>query len=90
MQISGETFANTRKRAIRAVEHIRRDCPQGAILIISHEILLHYVVNRLTGNTNLDAFADFRLEPCSISEFVLDDQGNAEIIRLNDTEHLAP
>lgn len=92
IQISGESFGTVRKRVRQAWEKIRQLTPQGTILIVAHGISLHYLIEQAGGKPQIDKqrymFSIINLEACSISELVLEDDGSARVVRVNDTSHL--
>jgi broad specificity phosphatase PhoE len=89
IQASGERFANVNRRANSSWDFINSQCPQGTILIVAHEVILHYLIGRLVGKEQMEAVNPIHLQPCSITELMLDGKDDARIIRLNDTSHLA-
>jgi len=90
IQISGERFAQVKKRAANSWQIIQQRCPRGTILIVAHGVLLHYLIGGLLSAEERKQRGRFHLQPCSISELEVDDTGTARVIRLNDTRHLAP
>ncbi len=92
IQLSGESFRAVKKRAQQGWEKIRRLSPQGTILIVAHGISMHYLIELVGGKPQIDKarymFSIINLEPCSISEIVLKDDGSSWVVRLNDTCHL--
>jgi broad specificity phosphatase PhoE len=87
-QLSGENLRNMSKRAERNWEEIRRRCPQGTILVVSHGIILNYMLRKVLPKED-DTKGYRELSPCSISDLFFEDSGEIRIGRLNCCEHLA-
>ncbi len=86
--ISGEGFTRVEKRAKKCWEDINRRSPAGTLLIVAHGIILHYLIANLLNAEQRKNNKRIHLQPCSISEIVLEDDGSAGIVRMNDTSHL--
>jgi broad specificity phosphatase PhoE len=87
-QVSGEPLFRVAQRARCAWSEISRHVNDGNILIISHGALINYFVKFLLSVEDYQRIHPVRTEPCSISEIIVRDNGNAKIRKLNDTRHL--
>lgn len=86
--ISGEHFSHVKNRAKNSWRIINERSPRGTILIVAHGILLSFLITGLLSPEQRKATKRIYLQPCSISEIVLDDDGSARILRMNDISHL--
>jgi broad specificity phosphatase PhoE len=92
IQLSGESFWAVKKRVRQGWEKIRHLTPQGTILIVAHGISMDYLIKMLVDRDQISKdiymFSIIKLEPCSLSEIVLEDDGSSRLVRVNDTSHL--
>lgn len=86
--ISGEHFSQVKMRAQNSWRIIHERSPRGTVLIVAHGILLSFLITGLLSPEQRKATKRIYLQPCSISEMVLEDDGSARIVRMNDTSHL--
>lgn len=87
-QATGETLANVGKRALKSWNQISTIAPEGLVLIVSHGVLLNYLLKYLLPGSTYKAIKPINLRPCSITELQVPSAGTAGIIRVNDTAHL--
>jgi len=86
--ISGEHLSQVKMRAQNSWRIIHERSPRGTVLIVAHGILLSFLITGLLSPEQRKATKRIYLQPCSISEMVLEDDGSARIVRMNDTSHL--
>lgn len=82
MQLTGEKIWHVRRRARAALADMSALQPEGSLLVIAHGVILNYLIQELLGIRRT-----FHLQPCSISE-VMVENGQATVVRTNDTAHL--
>ncbi len=87
-QLTGDSLKSMKKRAKQNWEEIRNRCPRGMILVVSHSIIMNYMLRAIFPKDN-DTEGYQHLEPCSISDLFFHDDGKLEIGRLNNVDHLA-
>ncbi len=87
-QATGETLRHVYQRASKSWEQVCASVPEGTILIVSHGVLLNYLLKYLLPKSNFKAIKPASLRPCSITELEVISPGNTKIIRINDTAHL--
>jgi probable phosphoglycerate mutase len=88
IQASGERLAHVKKRARESWKVIQQRCPEGSILIVAHGVVLNYLLGALLNKEQHKSIGPVQLKPCSISEILLEDHAEAQILRLNSTNHL--
>ena len=86
-QVSGESLRHVKKRADQNWKEIRRRCPHGTVLVVSHGIILNYMLRAILPEKG-QSESYFDLRPCSISDIYFEDAGGIKVGRLNQTEHL--
>lgn len=82
----GESFAQLRDRAARAVARAQMECPAGSVLCVTHGGLIGVLLCHLLG-IPLTHRGQFRRDNAAITEVRLG-AGPAVLTRLNDTCHL--
>jgi broad specificity phosphatase PhoE len=87
-QVTGETLVHVGRRASRSWEKISAIANGNEILIVSHGVLLNYLLKFLLPEAAFKAIKPVSLRPCSITELEVNSTGNARIIRINDKTHL--
>lgn len=87
-QATGETLIHVSQRASKSWEQISAVVPEGVILIVSHGVLLNYLLKLLLPETIFETIKPASLRPCSITELEVPSPGKAKILRINDTSHL--
>ncbi len=85
----GESTRQMLARVIPAVGAIvaRHRAEAEVVAVVSHGGPLAWIVPWLRGE-RYEVWPPYRLDPCSITEFMLGAQGEAELVRLNDCGHL--
>ena len=87
-QVTGEPLSHVFKRAKKSWECISAAAPEGTLLVVSHGVLLNYLLKHLLAKPDFAALRPGGLHPCSITEIMAACAGDAKLIRLNDTAHL--
>jgi len=87
-QVTGESIQSVRSRAVQSWNEIKGICPNGYILIVSHGVILNYLIGCLLPQQKYDEIKPIYLHPCSITEIVLSPEQAAKLIRVNDINHL--
>lgn len=87
-QVTGESIRSVRSRAVQSWNEIKRICPNGYILIVSHGVILNYLIGCLLPKQKYDEIKPIYLQPCSITEIILSPEQAAKLIRVNDVNHL--
>jgi alpha-ribazole phosphatase len=87
-QATGESLTSISRRAIKGWEQISEAIPGGEILIVSHAVLLNYLLKYLLSNDTFNSIKPVNLRPCSITELEVTSPGISKLVRFNDTAHL--
>ena len=87
-QATGETLIQVSRRASRSWEQLSAVVPEGVILIVSHGVLLNFLLKYLLPEATFETIKPVSLRPCSITELEVTSPGKAKIIRINDMAHL--
>ncbi len=87
-QATGETLSHVGKRASNSWEQISAEVSEGSIFIVSHGVLINYLLKYLLPDAIYKDIKPVNLHTCSITELEVPSAGNARIIRMNDTAHL--
>jgi len=86
----GETAFMVAARAAPVIERIRREHPQGRVLVVSHKATVRIMVCALLG-MDVRLFRDRIGQPvCALARFEIKPQGQAMLTRLGDVSHLPP
>jgi alpha-ribazole phosphatase len=84
----GETAFMVASRAAPVIERIRREHPQGRVLVVSHKATVRILVCALLG-MDVRLFRDRIGQPvCALSRFEIKPQGAAMLTMLGDVSHL--
>ena len=86
--LSGESDQGFRQRVRSAWQQILAENPQGTILIAAHVLVIRVILEESFGDSKQNDEGRYFIEPASISEIELDDDGIPKLVRLNDTAHL--
>jgi len=70
-------------------QSILAENPKGPIIIIGHSGVFNTILLHLFGTAHLNGNSYHRLNPCSITEILIDKTGTASMVRLNDRSHLS-
>ena len=79
----GESIDEVQARMVAAIEHIRKNHPDGIVAIVSHADPLKSVVAHYL-NWDLNNFQRIAISPASVTVLSVDDKG-AALLRTNDT-----
>ncbi len=86
----GETAFMVASRAAPVIERIRREHPQGRVLVVSHKATVRILVCALLG-MDVRLFRDRIGQPvCALARFEIKPQGAAMLTLLGDVSHLPP
>lgn len=86
----GESQAQLRGRALRAVDKIVRDHPDETVAAVAHGGPLAWITTTLIGD-GAATFRDWRHQNCAITELLVSPAGDeitAELVGFNDCRHL--
>ncbi len=86
-QLTGDSLLSMKRRALKNWEEIRSRCAQGTILVVSHSIIMNYMLRAILPKEKGDENYH-HLKPCSISDLIFHDDGRIKVGRLNRDEHL--
>ena len=84
-QVTGESLRSVSRRAVNSWAEISAQAPSGNILIVSHGVLINYLLKYLLDEQVFKTLRTVTIKPCSISEVKVTSPGSAELIRFNDT-----
>jgi probable phosphoglycerate mutase len=87
-QITGESLRSVSRRAVRSWKEISARVPEGRLLIVSHGVLINYLLKHLLDEEVFKSLRTVGIKPCSITELKVPSAGSAKLIRFNDTAHL--
>jgi len=87
-QITGEPLRSVSRRAVRSWTQISTRAPAGELLIVSHGVLINYLLKYLLDEEVFKTLMTAAIKPCSITEVKVISTDSAELIRFNDTAHL--
>ena len=87
-QVTGESLRSVSKRAVKSWAEISTRVPEGKLLIVSHGVLINYLLKHLVDEQVFKTLRTAAIKPCSITELVVGSAGDAQLIRFNDTAHL--
>ena len=88
-QITGEPIFNVSRRARQAWQSITQIAQDRKVLVITHGALINYLIRHLLPRDAYKKIRPIQSAPCSITELDVITPGNAALLRLNDTRHLA-
>ena len=86
--VSGEPQSRFRARVTAGWNEILSENPTGTVIIVAHSGVINTILLHLFGKTYLNGNAYHHLNPCSITEINVDTGKGAEMVRLNDLDHL--
>jgi broad specificity phosphatase PhoE len=86
--LSGESDQSFRQRVISAWKEILEEKSRGTMVIVAHILVIRVILEDYFGDSRQNEQGRYFIEPASISEIELDDDGKADLVRLNDTAHL--
>ena len=79
---AGETMLDVEARAMRAIERLNGQYPDGAVVLVSHADVIRAVVSHILG-LPVDAWSRFDVDPGSITTMIIGDWG-ARLLALNE------
>ncbi|GAB4334646.1 MAG: histidine phosphatase family protein [Candidatus Abyssubacteria bacterium] len=82
----GESLAMVRKRALRSLDRIRDENPQGDVIVVSHRVVTKVVMCAALGLGN-SAFWKIRQDNCAFNIIELSENGPIVAV-MNDTCHM--
>ena len=87
--LTGESMASLRRRVSQEWERILAENPPGSTLVVvGHSAVFNTLLIRCFGSNFPDGNLYYSMQPGSISEIRLTTEGEAELVRLNDSAHL--
>jgi len=86
--LTGETNKKFFSRIMADWNQILDENPQGAVIIVGHSAAFNNILIHYFGKNFPKGHTYYSMAPGSINEILMDDQGKAELVRLNDTSHL--
>jgi len=89
-QVSGESIARVKKRAAHAWEKISAAQPGGRVLVVAHGFILNALLAHLLPKEEYRRLKFVNLHPCALTELTVPAPGLANLVRLNDCDHLPP
>jgi len=87
--LSGESRKKFGKRVLEGWQSILAENPKGPIIIVGHSGVFNAILLHLFGTEHLNGGPYHRLNPCSITEILIDKTGTASMVRMNDRSHLS-
>ena len=85
-QVTGESLRSVSRRAVKSWAEISARAPAGNILIVSHGVLINYLLKYLLDEQVFKTLKTVAIKPCSITEVKVTSR-KRELIRLT-TSHL--
>ncbi len=86
--LSGESEKSFKQRVLSTWKQILDENPDGTIIIVAHILVFKTILQYYFGEPNPGERRRYFIAPTGISEIQVDDQGRADLVRLNDTGHL--
>lgn len=86
--ISGEPQSRFSARVIAGWSRILNENPSGTVIIVAHSGVINTILLHLFGKKYLNGNAYHHLDPCSITEVKVTATGNAEMVQLNNSNHM--
>ena len=87
-QVTGESLRSVSRRAVKSWAEISTRAPAGKLLVVSHGVLINYLLKYLLDEQVFITLKTMSIKPCSITELIVSSTGDAQLIRFNDTTHL--
>ena len=87
-QVTGESLHSVSKRAVMSWNEITLRAPKGSILIVSHGVLINYLLKHLLDEQVYKTLRTATIKPCSITELIVGSAGDVQLKRFNDAAHL--
>lgn len=87
--LTGESIRSFQRRIMADWNRILDENPEGTIIVVGHSAVFNNILIHYFGKNFPKGHTYYSMAPGSINEIVFDDQGKAELVRLNDTAHLS-
>lgn len=87
--LSGESIRSFQLRIMADWNQILEENPHGTVIVVGHSAVFNNILIHYFGKNFPKGHTYYSMAPGSINEIIMDDQGNAELVRLNDTAHLS-
>ena len=88
--LSGEPKKKFMARILTGWERILNENEDGTVIVVGHSGVFSRILMSLFGEAFLtEGDSYYHLNPCSITEIHINDNGQKELIRLNDRSHLS-
>ena len=86
--LTGESIRNFHQRIMADWNRILEKNPKGTIIVVGHSAVFNNILIHYFGKNFPKGHTYYAMAPGSINEITIDDQGNADLVRLNDTSHM--
>jgi len=86
--LTGEKRTNLHYRVMNAWQQILSQNLQGNIVVVSHAVTLNIILTTLPCTEGITKKKRYNLGSCSISEIRIDENGQATLMKINNTVHL--
>ena len=87
--VSGESTAHLRRRVLEAWQRILDENHDEISIVVGHSAVFNNILIHYFGKNFPEGAHYYSLHPCSISEFEIDDAGQAHLLRQDDVSHLS-
>jgi len=87
-RISGESLSAFNQRVTRDWRAILAENPKGTIVVVGHSAVFNSILTNYFGRNFPPGKTYYTLHPGSITEIHLDPDGQAQLVRMDDTAHL--
>ena len=87
-QVTGESLRSVSRRAEKGWAEITARAPSGNLLIVSHGVLINYLIKYLLDEQVFKTLKTMSIKPCSLTELTVTSSGDVQLMRFNDTAHL--
>ena len=87
--LSGESIRKFHQRIMTDWNCILDENPEGTVIVVGHSAVFNNILKHYFGKNFPKGHTYYSMAPGSINEIIFDDQGKAELVRLNDTAHLS-
>jgi len=87
--LTGESTSSFKQRIMADWNRILQENPEGTVIVTGHSAVFNNLLIHYFGKNFPKGHTYYSMAPGSINEIIIDDQGKAELVRLNDTAHLS-
>jgi broad specificity phosphatase PhoE len=87
--LTGESIRSFQHRIMADWNQILEENPQGTVIVVGHSAVFNNILIHYFGKNFPKGHTYYSMAPGSINEIIMDDQGNTELVRLNDAAHLS-